>query len=85
MTKLFQNTSYGIAMRYHVALAMLRAGVPTKLIAYDDKVAGLAKEADVNLLSENNISDFKIAQPGFDEDNQYRFSQMQKAFAQFTN
>jgi hypothetical protein len=39
----------GWAMRYHVLLAMLRAGLPTVALPYDDKVASLAREAGLRV------------------------------------
>lgn len=75
--------SYGIAMRYHVALAMLRCGVPVKLLAYDDKVLNLATDADVELLSHNSLAGFKVARPGFITENKARFDTMKQAFKQY--
>ncbi|MGM0600334.1 MAG: polysaccharide pyruvyl transferase family protein [Candidatus Rifleibacteriota bacterium] len=75
-----QNLSFGIAMRYHVALTMLRCGLPVALIDYDNKVANLADEAGVKLLKQGIVGDFKTAGPSFLSDNQSRFARMQSAF-----
>ena len=75
-----QNLSYGIAMRYHVALTMLRCGLPVTLIDYDSKVANLAVEAGVKLLKKGSVGDFKTASSSFSSDNESRFAQMQSAF-----
>ncbi len=56
----------GIAMRYHAALAMLRAGTNLKLVPYDTKVEEL-KKAIVN--KQNYIAT-----------NEKRFEQMREAF-----
>lgn len=80
---LCQNLSYGIAMRYHIALAMLRAGLPVKLIAYDDKVANLGVEAGVALLSQDRVSGFRQASADFLLHNQQRFASMQHAFKEY--
>ncbi len=78
-----QRFSYAIAMRYHIALVMLRSGLPVKLIAYDDKVANLAKEAGVTLLSDNRVSDFRQAHSGFFTDNESRFAEMRREFTRY--
>ena len=78
-----QNLSYGIAMRYHMALAMLRAGLPVKLVAYDDKVLNLAREAGVNLLNEDRVAGFKQAGKDFFRNNEARFSSMKHAFVEY--
>lgn len=76
-----RNFSLGLAMRYHAALAMLRAGLPVKLVAYDNKVSELASSAGVLTLNENQISAFKQADPDFIDNQQQKFSDMHKAFA----
>lgn len=76
-----RNFSLGLAMRYHAALAMLRAGLPVKLVAYDNKVCELAGSAGVLTLSENQVSGFKQADPDFICNQQQKFSAMQNAFA----
>jgi polysaccharide pyruvyl transferase WcaK-like protein len=83
LANLCGNLSYGLAMRYHVALAMLRCGLPVKLIAYDTKVAGLAAEANIELLSNNQLSGFKTADHQFFVNNLGRYKTMQKAFKEF--
>lgn len=85
VSELCQNISYGIAMRYHVALALIRSGVPTKLVAYDHKVRDLAEEAGIELLSKNSISGFKLARPEFEPVCKQRFSLMQNAFNEFVS
>lgn len=83
LSELCQNLSYGIAMRYHVALAMIRSGVPVKLVAYDSKVENLARDAEVELMSKNNLGGFLLAKPEFETENQQRFLTMQTAFREF--
>ncbi len=63
------NYNNGIAMRYHVALAMLRTGVKTTLIPYDSKVSELCK-------AQKNLNKFLY-------DNHIRFNNMQKEFKTF--
>jgi len=75
-----RNFSLGLAMRYHAALAMLRAGLPVKLVAYDDKVAELARLAKVPTIAENQISGFKTADPSFISCQQQKFTTMQSVF-----
>ncbi|GAB4273793.1 MAG: polysaccharide pyruvyl transferase CsaB [Candidatus Rifleibacteriota bacterium] len=81
--ELCQNLSYGIAMRYHIALAMLRAGLPIKVVAYDDKVKNLAQEAGIKTIQENSISGFRQASRTFIDDNEARFKRMQAEFIKF--
>ena len=76
-----RNFSLGLAMRYHAALAMLRAGLPMKLIAYDDKVSELAGAAGILTIADNQISGFKTADPLFIRRQQQKFADMQGAFA----
>jgi polysaccharide pyruvyl transferase WcaK-like protein len=78
--RLCQNLSFGIAMRYHVALTMLRCGLPVTLLDYDDKVTNLAAEAKIQLLKHGLPGDFKTADPDFLNGNQIRFNKMQSAF-----
>ena len=75
-----RNLSFGVAMRYHAALAMLRAGVPVKFVAYDSKVSALARSANILTLQQNQISDFRQAREGFCGENEERFALMQQAF-----
>lgn len=77
------NVSFGLAMRYHAALAMIRAGVPIKLIAYDSKVSDLAISAGVLTLQQNQVSDFRSARDEFFVENGQRFAAMHTAFGQF--
>jgi polysaccharide pyruvyl transferase WcaK-like protein len=76
-----RNFSFGLAMRYHAGLAMLRAGLPVKLVAYDEKVSELARSAGVLTIAENQISGFKTAAPQFISNQQQKFAAMQRAFA----
>ena len=75
-----RNFSLGLAMRFHAALAMLRTGLPVKLVAYDSKVSELAKAAGVLTVAENHISGFKPADTAFIAGEQQKFSLMQDAF-----
>ncbi|PKL42583.1 MAG: hypothetical protein CVV41_13625 [Candidatus Riflebacteria bacterium HGW-Riflebacteria-1] len=75
-----RNFSLGLAMRFHAALAMLRAGLPVKLVAYDSKVSELAKAAGVLTVAENHISGFKQADTVFIAGEQKKLSLMQDAF-----
>lgn len=77
-----RNMSYGLAMRYHAALAMLRTGLPCKFMAYDSKVADLAADASILTLQENQIADFRQARPGFCAGNEERLAMMQQAFVE---
>lgn len=77
------NVSYGLAMRYHAALAMIRAGVPLKLIAYDNKVKDLAKAAGLLTIQQNQVTGFKTARAGFIAENEARLALMQTAFKRF--
>ncbi|MBU1105967.1 MAG: polysaccharide pyruvyl transferase family protein [Candidatus Riflebacteria bacterium] len=79
-----RNFSLGLAMRYHAGLAMLRAGLPVKLVAYDDKVSELAESAGVLTIAANQISDFRQASPDFLSSQQQRFVSMQSAFNGWT-
>ena len=75
-----KNSSYGIAMRYHAALAMLRAGLPVKLVCYDDKVKDLAESAGMTL-DNNSISlDFKAPPCDFFNNNEKLYEEMKKSF-----
>ena len=76
------NLSFGLAMRFHAGLAMLRAGLPVKLAAYDSKVHWLAEDAGVLTLQQNQLSDFRRARPGFCAENSARMQQMRQAFAE---
>ena len=75
-----KNCSHGIAMRYHAALAMLRTGLPTKLICYDDKVKDLAESTGM-ILNQNGISlDFNTPPCDFFTKNEKLFVEMKKSF-----
>lgn len=74
------NFSFGIAMRYHAALAMLRTGLPVKFIAYDSKVADLAEAANIITLQQNQVADFRQARTDFCKENEFRLTLMQQAF-----
>ena len=80
-----RNFSMGLAMRFHAGLAMLRAGLPVKLVAYDDKVKDLAKLAGVLTIEANQVSDFRQARPDFLSSQQQRFASMQEAFRSWTD
>jgi len=73
----------GIAMRYHIGLAMLRSGIPTKLIGYDPKVVNLAQKAGIELLKSNSLSGFKVANKDFLISEQKQYSSMQQAFKEY--
>ncbi len=77
------NSSLGIAMRYHAALAMLRVGIPVKLIAYDDKVSDLAEEAGITTLAKNCIAGFQTANSDFFASNAERIKLMQESFGEY--
>lgn len=77
-----ENFSQGIAMRYHVALAMLRSGLPTKLVCYDDKVKDLAFSNRIQI-DENGISfGYEKASEEFISSNEKLFTKMRTAFSQ---
>ena len=79
-SKICNNCSFGIAMRYHAALAMLRAGLPTKLVCYDDKVKDLAVSAGM-VLNKNSISlDFNTPPCDFFTKNEELYLEMKKSF-----
>ena len=69
----------GIAMRYHIALAMIRGQVPVKLIPYDNKVISLANEANVDIISEKK-SHFKVAHEDFLNNSYKKYDCMKSAF-----
>ncbi|OGK08183.1 MAG: hypothetical protein A2W80_11310 [Candidatus Riflebacteria bacterium GWC2_50_8] len=75
-----RNFSLGLAMRFHAALAMLRSGLPVKLVAYDDKVSELAKSAGVLTVAENQVSGFRQANTAFIAGEHQKFALMQDAF-----
>lgn len=75
------NLSHGLAMRYHAGLAMIRAGLPVKLAAYDTKVMELATDAGIQILQQNQVADFRQARPGFCTENEARLQKMRAAFA----
>ena len=79
-SKICNNCSYGIAMRYHAALAMLRAGLPVKLVCYDDKVKDLAVSTEM-VLNKNCISlDFNTPPCDFFTKNEELYLEMKKSF-----
>lgn len=74
------NFSYGVAMRYHVALAMLRAGLETKLVCYDDKVIDLAESAGLFIKLDEITQGYKKASDEFFTTNEARFQEMKDSF-----
>lgn len=77
-----ENFSHGIAMRYHVALAMLRSGLATKLVCYDDKVKDLAISNGIQI-DENGISfGYEKASEKFLNSNEQLFAKMRTSFSQ---
>ncbi len=75
-----KDCSHGVAMRYHAALAMLRAGLATKLICYDDKVKDLAISAGM-VLNKNGISsNFNAPSCDFFITNDKLYQNMKKDF-----
>lgn len=77
-----KNLSCGIAMRYHVALAMLRSGLPTKLVSYDEKVKALAYSTEMEL-DKNAISlGFNKASKSFFDENHFLFTKMKNSFSE---
>ena len=84
-SKYSDKHGYGIAMRYHAALAMLRTGLKTKLICYDDKVKDLAQQAEI-ILDKNGISlDFNTPPCSFFTKNEELFKEMKKSFIEVIN
>lgn len=76
-----ENFSHGIAMRYHVALAMLRSGLETKLVCYDDKVKDLAISNGIQI-DETGISfGYEKASEKFLTSNEQLFAKMRTAFS----
>lgn len=75
--------SFGLATRYHAALAMMRAGLPVKVAAYDRKVEELAATAGISTLAQNPVSGFRPAISDFFSINQQRFDYMQKEFSEY--
>ena len=75
-----KNLSRGIAMRYHAALAMLRAGLPTKLICYDDKVKDLAFLSNMTLDKKSISLDFNAPPCDFFTKNEKLYEEMKNAF-----
>ena len=80
-----KKLSRGIAMRYHAALAMLRAGLPTKLICYDDKVKYLAFLSNMTLDKKSISLDFNTPPCDFCKKNEELFEEMKKAFKEVIN
>jgi polysaccharide pyruvyl transferase WcaK-like protein len=83
LLRICANLKLGIAMRYHVALAMIRARIPVKLITYDEKVREIAKESNICALSENSLTDFRKADNAFFKTHKKRIEQMKEAFTKF--
>lgn len=80
-----KGCSHGIAMRYHAALAMLRVGLATKLICYDDKVKDLAISAGM-VLNKNGISsNFNAPSCDFFTANDKLYQNMKKEFLNLLN
>lgn len=78
--KYCKSFSFGIAMRYHSALAMIRAGVRAKLICYDEKVRALAESVGMTV-GQNDISlGFKTPSEKFFEENKRLFNEMVAGF-----
>ena len=75
-----QKYGYGVAMRYHAALAMLRAGLKTKLICYDDKVKDLAEQAGITLNEKGISLGFSTPSSAFFIKNEELFKNMKKSF-----
>ena len=72
----------GIAMRYHAALAMVRSGLPTKLICYDDKVKNLAESIGMSV--DNGITEgFYVAPDEFFSNNELLYKKMRESFLTF--
>lgn len=72
--------THGIAMRYHAALAMLRCGIPTKLVCYDNKVKDLARQLGMEL-NESGISlNFNAPSSDFFTNNEKLYSEMKISF-----
>lgn len=66
------------AMRFHVVLACLRAGVPVIPLQYDDKVTAICREAGLQDIDLNNPR-FVLADPEFQKRSNERLALMQKA------
>lgn len=75
-----QGCSRGIAMRYHAALAMLRSGLPTKLICYDEKLKSLAESAGIPLNKNGISSNFNAPSCDFFIKNDKSYQRMKKSF-----
>lgn len=70
----------GWAMRYHVVLAMLRAGIPVRALCYDDKVLTLARAAGLVTPGEGHISGTARRVPlAFLQEQRQRLEHMQAA------
>lgn len=74
----------GWAMRYHVLLAMLRAGIPVVPLPYDGKVLSLCREAGV-APNDNHGEDFRARRPNpyFIPALDSRFNAMRRAFTNY--
>ena len=72
----------GWAMRYHVLLAMLRAGIPVIPLPYDEKVRSLCEEAGISLPVDVRQAPFLAChpRPDFSETLLARFQSMKRAF-----
>ena len=78
--KACNDCTHGVAMRYHAALAMLRSGLKTKLVCYDDKVKYLADSIGATQ-NKNGISfDFNAPPDDFLETNSKLFEKMKISF-----
>ncbi|HNW35117.1 MAG TPA: polysaccharide pyruvyl transferase family protein, partial [Candidatus Ozemobacteraceae bacterium] len=74
----------GWAMRYHVLLAMLRAGIPVRALPYDNKARQLAASAGIPVPSPSDAEPPKpqIAAPTFIAIEQERLAAMKLALRQ---
>lgn len=75
-----ENLTYGIAMRYHAALAMLRSGLPTKLVCYDSKVKDLAIATEMKLDKDNISIGFNKPSNDFICKNKLLYKKMENSF-----
>lgn len=80
-----KGCSHGVAMRYHAALAMIRAGLATKLICYDDKVKDLAFSAGMSLNKNGISSHFNAPSCDFFAANDKLYQNMKKEFLNLLN
>ena len=77
--------SRGIAMRYHVIMALIRMHVPLLALAYDQKVLHLCREAGIEpwQVQDNTVPAFQTAQPAFFSTTQQRLQKMQAGLREF--